>query len=336
MCLIIHAPAGKDIPREYLSDAWKQNSDGAGFAYTDAKGNLVVVKGLMTLKQLQKRLDKHPVKDVDFTLHFRWATHGMKDKNNTHPWTIGDKVAVIHNGIFGHVKYDKVISDTGVWTRDIILPLHKAGKLAKAIDTGWLRWDIGSGNKVVIHRKNHEPVILNEKGGTWHDGLWYSNEYWGGPFERWFRGWVWEEETKDYSSACYTGKLDSDDSTADNVTDAYEAEYANYEREAAMELLAEFLANENNLAISSTQELIEYLDDATHYYPGLKHEDVDKIREKAEWHLFFLVDERREAREKKEKAKKLAEDITKTMDAACKAAILKANPELADAEQGRS
>jgi hypothetical protein len=193
MCVIIHAPAGKSVPFKYLQDAWEQNPHGAGFCYTTTSGRVVAVKGLMSLKSLVKRLLRHPTDEVDISIHFRWATSGLKNRDNTHPWVIGSKLAVVHNGIFSHVKDEPEVSDTGVWVRDFVGRLHDAGLVQHLAP--YIERDAGSWNKVIIHEEGFAPLILNEKAGTWKDGIWYSNENFGGPFQKYrYYGSRWEDD----------------------------------------------------------------------------------------------------------------------------------------------
>lgn len=312
MCVIIHAPAGVDIPLIHLKDAWDSNPHGAGFCYTTPGKSVVAVKGLMTYKQLMKRLKKHPMKDTDFTIHFRWATSGLKDKANTHPWVIGDSnptLAVVHNGIFGHVKDEPTVSDTGVWTRDYLGRLHRAGLVQLMHTNGEISKDIGIGNKVVIHEKGQSPIIVHEDSGTWKDGVWYSNELFGGPFE-WYsiRGYCgggfdrdWEygltgSTSKAASSTNhYRTKADQD------KLDSYWEELA-WERREARELMDRFVLNEDDLSVVELHHLVEYLDNPRYYFPSMKDDEVNIVAEKVEWKVMFHLEKlKKESEEAKSK-----------------------------------
>jgi hypothetical protein len=295
MCLIIHSPAGNAFPMDALKDAWKSNPHGAGFAYTDSRGVMQSRKGFMKLKHLEKALRDAPTLETDFTLHFRWATSGKKDAENTHPWIYRDAVAVIHNGVFAHVRPTKTVSDTGVWTHTTVGRLYDAGDdvLNYAINDGLLASNIGAGNKVVLHRAGFRPAIINERAGVWHDGNWFSNTYFGGPF-RALRWWTFGDD--DASAVC-TLQTSQGDRWEDAAMDWY--------REDAAALLTAFQSGDSQgeaIGEYSLDQLLEYLDDAQTYFPALSVAQVDVIRDAVEWRLWKLL-EARERRAAKSKAK---------------------------------
>lgn len=73
--------------------------DSAGVAVVGA-GKLDCVKSLGKLKEMDKKLEAHPLPGSLGIGHTRWATHGVPSEVNSHPHFDGAKeIAVVHNGI---------------------------------------------------------------------------------------------------------------------------------------------------------------------------------------------------------------------------------------------
>jgi len=118
MCVIVIKPAGTDISAHNLSGMFEANSDGAGLAFI-SNNSIKVEKGFFSLKKLKKRLKQ--LTDVELVLHFRYATHGIINKAQTHPfviskntWTAKCKQATpqVHSVLF----HNGIISDYGTKT----------------------------------------------------------------------------------------------------------------------------------------------------------------------------------------------------------------------------
>jgi glutamine---fructose-6-phosphate transaminase (isomerizing) len=100
MCGIIGI-IGREPAAPQLIDALKRleyrGYDSAGVATLES-GKLTRRRAEGKLKNLERRLEREPLKGTIGIGHTRWATHGRPTENNAHPHAT-EKVAVVHNGI---------------------------------------------------------------------------------------------------------------------------------------------------------------------------------------------------------------------------------------------
>lgn len=207
MCIICVKPSGVPIPSYgILSECWQCNSDGAGFAYIREGSNTVIIKkGFMKLKTLNKALKELSFKENDnVIIHFRFATHGLNDAGNCHPFPLshstddlravqwqGD-IAIAHNGVFGNMPCHETLSDTQKFISGVLCnPVIKDNFDNKAVQELILGY-CGSSSKLAILRPSGILLIgkfIEDK------GLYFSNNG--------FKKTVYNYPTNQYPSNSY-------------------------------------------------------------------------------------------------------------------------------------
>jgi hypothetical protein len=114
--------------------------------------------------------------------HARYATHGVKNEQNCHPFKVGDSdlTYLAHNGMLDvTIEHGDRRSDTRVFAEDVLPKI--GGVSALDDDTIWSmvsKW--ASGNKIAVltldPSAKHGFYLINENLGTWDDeGVWWSN-----------------------------------------------------------------------------------------------------------------------------------------------------------------
>jgi len=162
MCLAILKPENQKVDEFHMQTAFDNNDDGAGFAYVE-KGKVVIEKGFMTFKPFWEALVPHM--DKPMLIHFRWATHGLVDKDNCHPFKVAPDLAMIHNGIISGIEgVDALTSDTNAFVKHYVGPMNRGNPRIIYSEYGKLVLEklIGSGSKLVFLNKKGKAVIINE------------------------------------------------------------------------------------------------------------------------------------------------------------------------------
>lgn len=208
MCIAIVKPKDKTISKETLRTCFNGNPDGAGFAYV--KDNKIYINKFM---EFDKFYDEYVVHEHEsnMLIHFRIATHGGVNLDNTHPFKLNDRMVLIHNGIISGYgeKKDGGLSDTRDFIDKVI------GNISyKMWKSPYFRKLVGSAigySKLAILDNKGNTIIINEDKGVWDDGIWYSNSS--------YKPKVVKPVTKDYDYTYYpceyysyhkdTGKLTS-------------------------------------------------------------------------------------------------------------------------------
>ena len=105
MCGIVGV-LGKTAAAPRLVEALKRleyrGYDSAGVATLEG-GELQRVRAEGKLRNLEAKLEKHPLEGTLGIGHTRWATHGRPTENNAHPHA-SDRLAVVHNGIIENFR----------------------------------------------------------------------------------------------------------------------------------------------------------------------------------------------------------------------------------------
>lgn len=182
MCIIVFRPKGaKFPPLDTLQQCWTRNPDGGGLMYAK-DGVLTIVKGLMTPAAMHAAVKEVP-DDVPCALHFRIGTHGAKTAENTHPWKISDKIALVHNGILSGcgLAVNNAHSDSAGFAEKLAAmdemwkPAYSGEWMKDPTIQFFILHALGFANKMVFLRASGEYWIANDKQGEWEDGCWYSN-----------------------------------------------------------------------------------------------------------------------------------------------------------------
>jgi hypothetical protein len=127
MCIIIIKKKNVAVPsHEVLENCFINNSDGSGIAYVKNGSNKVIIeKGFLFFEEFIGRINELNFQSDDIVMyHFRLATHGLNNKENTHPFPLSRNItdlkklyletdiAIAHNGIFGSMPRNTENSDT--------------------------------------------------------------------------------------------------------------------------------------------------------------------------------------------------------------------------------
>ena len=193
MCIAIMKSENKKISKTTLQRCYESNPDGAGFMFAADK-KLTVKKGYFTFKEFYKEYKPHENKQV--LLHFRIKTHGPIDKDNCHPFLVNSGLGFIHNGIISGYGDNKQ-SDTIDFNKSILQKIvAKHGNMGLFDDPMVeLIENVIGYSKLVFLDRHGNYRIMNEKKGSWHDGVWYSNSSWKKPEPVTYTGYDWTKQS---------------------------------------------------------------------------------------------------------------------------------------------
>lgn len=176
MCLAAFAPAGVTIRRSHLVEAGDNNPHGCGYAF--ARNGHLVIRKFEDVRELIPAYEHDAARYSEgsaFLVHFRIMTHGAINKRNTHPHTMRDGGALIHNGMIDIPELPAGESDSRYFAREIIGALP-SNWMYDPILVNMVERYIGDYNKVAMLWPDGSSLILNERAGHWQDGVWYSNK----------------------------------------------------------------------------------------------------------------------------------------------------------------
>jgi predicted glutamine amidotransferase len=177
MCIAVIIPPKKMIDKETYDECAKSNNHGYGFAYIKSKV-LMVCKHPTDKEGIYQHLlsarSECPYSPI--LLHFRYATHGKRDKLNTHPhYSPEHKALIIHNGIISGYGTDAK-SDTVDFVEKMIDKLPAKWYDNKAL-IALLEQAIGRYNKIAMLLQSGRVIVLNKN--EWQTdkatGITYSN-----------------------------------------------------------------------------------------------------------------------------------------------------------------
>jgi hypothetical protein len=180
MCIAILNTPNVTFPKSLIRNCWDNNGDGAGLIYTDTKR-----KRLHTFKELDnvekyyaKYIDirrKHPKSKV--VLHFRISTSGGVNITNTHPFSVNDQLAFVHNGVISELNgIDKNRSDTNLFNERVLKNLPNGFEQDKTISALISKY-IGHSKLIFLNALNEASIVNPDLGKTdaMYPDCWFSN-----------------------------------------------------------------------------------------------------------------------------------------------------------------
>ena len=185
MCLLVVCEPNSTPKREDLHNGACSNPHGFGFSI-DTGSEIITERSMSARKSVNRFLELREQYPDGFAMwHARYATHGVKNEANCHPFKVGNSSGydtyLAHNGVLDisiH-KQDKR-SDTRVFAEDTLPLLGGAPALDDenifTIISSWAR-----GSKIAIMtndpRCKYRMYLINEDAGTWdNNGIWWSNQ----------------------------------------------------------------------------------------------------------------------------------------------------------------
>lgn len=182
MCLLVVCEPNATPKLEDLMQGACSNPHGYGFAI--AVGDKIISERGMSAKKVTKRFlelrEQYP--DSYAIYHQRYATHGVKNEGNCHPFKVGgsDMTYLAHNGVLSMALHDKdKRSDSRVFAEDT-LPL--IGGVASLDDENVFTMvsKFASSSKIAIltvdPKASFRLYLINENLGHWDkEGIWWSN-----------------------------------------------------------------------------------------------------------------------------------------------------------------
>ncbi len=177
MCGIVAAAARREVSEILLEGLRRleyRGYDSAGMALIDGKQNLLLHKRQGKVKELERAQQKEPYLGSTGISHTRWATHGEPSRENAHPHSSGQRVALVHNGIIeNHADLRKELiasgyaMDSATDTEVVVHLLHRelesGASLLQAMRQTVSRLD-GAYALAAIDVKSPEEVVGARKG----------------------------------------------------------------------------------------------------------------------------------------------------------------------------
>jgi glutamine amidotransferase len=180
MCLLVVCSPNSTPKKKDLECASCNNPHGFGFAVITPSG-IVTGRGMSSKKIIKQFLEVRKEFPNSYAMfHARYATHGVKNEDNCHPFKVDDNTYLAHNGILDvDIHASDKRSDTRVFAEDTLPAM--GGVSALDDDNVWKilsKWATGS--KIAIFtidpKASANCYIINETSGHWdNEGMWWSN-----------------------------------------------------------------------------------------------------------------------------------------------------------------
>jgi predicted glutamine amidotransferase len=182
MCLLVVCKPNAIPKHEELTEGACSNPHGYGFAMV-IDGKIFRYRTMSARKAVSKFIHMRQQYPQGYAIwHARYATHGVRNEDNCHPFQVGDDTDTVlaHNGVLDtFIGKDDKRSDTRIFAEDT---LPKLGGVCALEDENLYRMVEGwaSGSKIAVLTTNpkaqYQLYLINENLGHWDDnGVWWSN-----------------------------------------------------------------------------------------------------------------------------------------------------------------
>lgn len=183
MCLLVVCNPNSTPDKDSLTQGACSNPHGFGFAIQTDKG-IISERSMSAKKSIKRFLELREQYPSGYAMwHARYATHGVKNELNCHPFKVAGTeydTYLAHNGVLNiHIPKGDKRSDTRILAEELLPRLGGVKALADNYIYDMLSaWS--SGSKICIMTNDPESeydiYIINENLGSWDDnGVWWSN-----------------------------------------------------------------------------------------------------------------------------------------------------------------
>lgn len=183
MCLLVVCNPNSTPSKDDLKMGACSNPHGFGFAIDTGSG-IISERSMSAKKSIARFLELREQYPNGYAMwHARYATHGVKNELNCHPFRVDSgeyDTYLAHNGVLDiHIPKGDKRSDTRIMAEEL---LPRLGGVS-ALDDDYV-YDMisawASGSKVAVMTNDpsaqYKIYIINESLGSWDDnGIWWSN-----------------------------------------------------------------------------------------------------------------------------------------------------------------
>ena len=182
MCLLVVCNPNSTPSKDELTTGACKNPHGFGFAIDTGSG-IISERSMSAKKSIRRFLElREQYPDGYAMWHARYATHGVKNELNCHPFKVSGEhdTYLAHNGVLDILipKGDRRC-DTRIMAEEL---LPRLGGVS-ALDDDYVYDMISSwsnGNKIAVMTNDpsaqYKIYIINESAGSWDsNGIWWSN-----------------------------------------------------------------------------------------------------------------------------------------------------------------
>ena len=183
MCLLVVCSPNSTPKKKDLECASCNNPHGFGYAVI-AGNKIITGRGMSAKKVINEFLEVRKQYPKSYAMyHARFATHGVKNEENCHPFPVGGSnlTYLAHNGILNvDIPANDKRSDTRIFADDI-LPAMGGVKALDDVNLYTMLEGWASGSKIAVFTldpaANYDCYIINEDLGHWdNEGMWWSND----------------------------------------------------------------------------------------------------------------------------------------------------------------